>query len=56
MPPGSIACGYALDATMLLSSETELTDGLHRWVVAIEFGIDIVPIKMRHETEPVWAW
>jgi hypothetical protein len=53
---GGVACGYALDATMLLSGEIELTNGLHRWVVASELGIDVVPVKMRYETEPVWAW
>ena len=41
---------------MLLSGEIELTNGLHRWVVTSELGIDVVPVKMRYETEPVWAW
>ena len=53
---GGVGCGYALDATMLLSGEIELTNGLHRWVVASELGVDVVPVKMRYETEPVWAW
>lgn len=53
---GEIACGYALEATTLLSGEIELTNGLHRWVVATELGIDVMPVRMRHETEPVWAW
>ena len=51
-----IACGYALEATTLLSGEIELANGLHRWVVARELGIDVVPVRMRIETEPVWAW
>jgi hypothetical protein len=53
---GGIGCGYALEATTLLSGETELTNGLHRWVVATKLGIEGVPVRMRHETEPVWAW
>lgn len=51
-----IACGYALKATTLLSGEIGLTNGLHRWVVATELGIEVVPVSMRHETEPMWAW
>jgi len=53
---GGIACAYALEATTLLSGEIELANGLHRWVVARELGVDVVPVKMVTETEPVWAW
>lgn len=53
---GGIACGYALEAMMLLSGEIGLANGLHRWVVASELGVDVVPVKMVIETEPVWAW
>ena len=53
---GGIACGYALEAMTLLSGEIELANGLHRWAVAGELGIDVVPVGMRTETEPVWAW
>ena len=51
-----IGCVYNLEVTTLLSGETKLTNGLHRWVVDAELGVDVVPVKMRHETEPVWAW
>ena len=51
-----IACGYAIEARALLSSEIELVNGLHRWAVADELGVDVVPVTMATETEPVWAW
>jgi hypothetical protein len=53
---GGIACGYALEAMTLLSGEIELVNGLHRWVVAQELGVGMVPVKMVIETAPVWAW
>ncbi len=33
-----------------------LDNGVHRWVVARELGIDNVPVDMRTETESAWAW
>jgi hypothetical protein len=53
---GGIACGYALEALTLLSGKVQLANGLHRWVVADELGIGMVPVEMRTETEPVWGW
>jgi hypothetical protein len=40
----------------LLSGEVELANGLHRWAVADELGIGVVPVAMRAETEPAWGW
>jgi hypothetical protein len=53
---GGIGCGYALQATKLLSGETELVNGLHRWVVTTELGISMVPVKMVIENESPFAW
>jgi hypothetical protein len=39
-----------------LSGGLELVNGLHRWAVALELGIGVVPVKMVIETELVWAW
>ena len=36
-------CAYALETTTLLSGEIELANGLHRWAVAREIGIGVVP-------------
>ena len=33
-------------ARTLLSGEIELVDGLHRWVVATELGVGVVPVEM----------
>jgi hypothetical protein len=51
-----VTCGHALKARILLDGSTELVNGLHRWAVADELGINVVPVEMRIETEPVWAW
>jgi hypothetical protein len=53
---GGIGCGYALQATKLLSGETELVNGLYRWVVTTELGISMVPVKMVIENESPFAW
>lgn len=53
---GRIACSHALKARALLSGEIELVNGLHRWVVASELGISVVPVKMTIEIESPWAW
>ena len=41
---------------MLQAGGIELVDGIHRWAVAAEIGIDIVPVEMTVETESPWAW
>jgi hypothetical protein len=44
---------------MLLAGGVELVNGLHRWVVAGELGIDVVPVAVSvepGEIEPSWAW
>lgn len=53
---GGITCDHALDARRLLSGEIELVNGLHRWAVADELGVDVVPVKMSVETESPFAW
>jgi hypothetical protein len=52
---GGITCDYALDARTLLSGGVELADSRHRWAVADELGIGVVPVEMRTETEPAWG-
>jgi len=39
----------------LLSGESELVDRRHRWVVASDRGIDIVPVTMVLKAEPAQA-
>jgi len=44
-----ITCGHALDAIAPLSGEIALVNGLHRWAVADELGIGLVPVEMSTE-------
>jgi len=50
-----IICQYALRARTGLEG-ARLEDGVHCWTVAVELGIDIVPVEMRTENESPWAW
>jgi hypothetical protein len=43
---GGIGCEHALTARALLTGGVELVDGIHRWAVADELGIDVVPVEM----------
>jgi hypothetical protein len=54
---GGITCGYALAGRNLLAGGVELVDGVHRWTVAGELGIDLVPVKMSaEEADSPFAW
>lgn len=53
---GGVNCDHALIARTLLAGGIELVDGIHRWAVAVEIGIDVVPVEMTVETESAWAW
>jgi hypothetical protein len=56
---GGITCDHALTGRKLLAGGVELVDGLHRWAVADELGIDLAPVAMSvepGETESSWAW
>lgn len=52
---GGITCEYALQARSGPEG-VRLEDGVHRWTVAVELDIDVVPVEMRTETELSWAW
>jgi hypothetical protein len=41
-----------LEAVALPSGEIDLINGLHRWVVARDLGIEVVPVSMMLEAEP----
>jgi hypothetical protein len=58
-----IAAGYRIDHAYALSALTfvdgriSLSNGVHRWAVAVELGIKRVPVEMINESpEPTWAW
>lgn len=52
-----IVCEHALLATTYLDGHVGLNNGVHRWAVADELGIERVPVEMQHEHEPVWpSW
>lgn len=53
---GGIGCAHALDAITLLSGAVHLSNGQHRWTVAVELGLPAVPVAMIHEKEPTWAF
>jgi hypothetical protein len=53
----AIGCPSALSAITLADQRVGLTNGVHRWAVASELGIERVPVNMRYETpEPAWAY
>jgi len=43
---GGIPCARALTARPLPDGTIELVDGMHRWAVCTEFGVEMVPVKM----------
>ncbi len=58
-----IAAGYRIDHAYALSAMTfadgriSLDNGVHRWAIVVELGIERVPVEMTHEPpEPAWAW
>jgi hypothetical protein len=54
---GGITCAYALTGRRLLTESVELVDGLHRWIVATDLGIGLVPVEMSTgEAESPFAW
>ena len=51
---GGIACKCALMATSYIDGHIGLNNGVHRWAVAVELGIERVPVEMLHEQESLW--
>lgn len=51
---GGITCEHALLATTYLDGHIGLNNGVHRWAVAVELGIEYVPVEMLYEQEPAW--
>jgi hypothetical protein len=52
-----ITCAHALLATTYLDGHVGLNNGVHRWALAAELGIERVPVEMLYEQEPVWpSW
>ena len=41
-------------ATTYLDGHVGLNNGVHRWAVAVELGIEYVPVEMLYEQEPAW--
>ena len=52
---GGIICEHALQATTYLDGHVGLNNGVHRWAVAFELGIERVPVEMQYQQESVWA-
>jgi hypothetical protein len=47
---------YALSATTLEDGRISLDNGIHRWSVAVELGIERVPVKMHYlSSDSAWA-
>lgn len=57
---GGVRVEHALEARRLISGEVLLVHGCHRWAVAAELGMSLVPVEMDFEVEAedeVWpAW
>jgi ParB-like chromosome segregation protein Spo0J len=43
---GGIRCEYALEARKELDGHIELVNGVHRWAIATELGIDLLPVRI----------
>jgi hypothetical protein len=41
-------------ATTYLDGHVGLNNDVHRWAVAVELGIEYVPVEMLYEQEPAW--
>jgi hypothetical protein len=39
-----------------MAGRVELVDGIHRWAVAAELGIEVVPVNIEMQAESSWAW
>jgi hypothetical protein len=52
---GGITCEHALQARTAPEG-VHLEDGVHRWTIAAELGLDLVPVEMAVETESAFAW
>ena len=52
---GGINCEYALLATTYLDGHIGLNNGVHRWAIASELGIERIPVEMQNEQEEA-AW
>lgn len=50
-----IGCAHALSAMAFLDGLISLDNGVHRWAVAVELGINCVPVDMIRES-PVPPW
>ena len=48
---GGITCEHALMATTYLDGQAGLNNGVYRWAVAVELGIERVPVEMLYEQE-----
>jgi hypothetical protein len=46
---GGIKCEHALQATTYQDGHIGLNNGIHRWAVANELGIEWVPVEMYYE-------
>jgi hypothetical protein len=57
---GGVECGRALTARPLPDGTVELVDGMHRWSVCTELGVEMVPVKMEEplgpDPEPGTPW
>jgi hypothetical protein len=43
---GGVQCEYALSATRNLDGSIELDKGVHRWTVAAELGVSVLPVRV----------
>jgi hypothetical protein len=46
-----IRCEYALEARRELDGHIELVNGVHRWAIAAELGIDMLPVRLSDATD-----
>jgi hypothetical protein len=53
---GGISCEYALEAFIAPDGHIELVKGVHRWTVAAELGIGVLPVKLDDERESSSCW
>jgi hypothetical protein len=53
----TVECTHALSAITYADQRVGLSNGVNRWAVANELGIERVPVNMRYESpKPVWAY
>lgn len=46
-----IRCEFALEARVELDEHTELVRGVHRWTIADELDIDVLPVRINHAAD-----